>query len=138
MNRTISAQRLDGTKLIRLSETTYDVDVLDQRFRYSPSALRVDTEQTTLGATYSSTHLEEELDAAGTIIPPALNIARTFTVEAVDESVTVPAGTFSCVRLRRDTVGGASKTYWFARGVGKVREVGGQIEVLAAYTLVEE
>ncbi|MCK6466513.1 MAG: hypothetical protein L6Q93_16950, partial [Phycisphaerae bacterium] len=32
LNRTISVQRLDGTKLVRASEVTYDVDVLDQCF----------------------------------------------------------------------------------------------------------
>ena len=28
-----------------------------------------------------------------------------------------------------------SKTYWFVRGVGKIREVGGQVEELSAWEL---
>ena len=55
--------------------------------------------------------------------------------------VTVPAGTFSTIRLRRQVlVGagggeGADKTFWFAEGIGKIKETGGQTEELSAYSL---
>lgn len=51
---------------------------------------------------------------------------HTFEVLAVDEEVTVPAGTFDCVKIERvRTVGaesGALVWYWYAPGIGKVRE----------------
>jgi hypothetical protein len=51
---------------------------------------------------------------------------HTFEVLAVDEEVTVPAGTFNCVKVERvRTLGaeaGALVWYWYAPGVGKVRE----------------
>ena len=51
---------------------------------------------------------------------------HTFEVVAIGEEVTVPAGTFECVKIERvRTVGaeaGALAIFWFAPGVGKVRE----------------
>jgi hypothetical protein len=53
--------------------------------------------------------------------------------------VAVPAGTFCALRVRRvtsTTLGGSDKTYWFARGVGKVKEEGGnQREELTDHAL---
>ena len=46
--------------------------------------------------------------------------------------------TFRAVRVRRDTAGGPSKTFWYVAGVGKVREVGGQTEELQSYEVKEE
>jgi len=54
----------------------------------------------------------------------------TFTVAAVGEQVTVPAGTFGCVRVEERweeaVVGGAPITHviksWYARGVGLVKD----------------
>jgi hypothetical protein len=52
--------------------------------------------------------------------------AHTYEVLAVDEPITVPAGTFNCVKVERvRTLGaeaGALVWFWFAPGVGKVRE----------------
>ncbi|MFV8751737.1 hypothetical protein ACNOYE_14425 [Nannocystaceae bacterium ST9] len=51
---------------------------------------------------------------------------HTFEVLAVGEQVSVPAGTFDCVKVERvRTVGteaGALAWFWYAPGVGKVRE----------------
>ena len=60
----------------------------------------------------------------------------TWRVVALDEMVTVPAGTFSAVVIEK--VGGTStKRYWFARGVGKVKEQSGtQLEELKSYMLM--
>ena len=49
-----------------------------------------------------------------------------YTVEAVHEMVEVPAGTFDCVQVKRvRSVGGNAGEivyFWYAQGVGKVRE----------------
>jgi hypothetical protein len=46
----------------------------------------------------------------------------------------VPAGTYRAIRIHRvgEEDGQAEKRYWFAPGVGKLREEGSQLEVLAA------
>jgi hypothetical protein len=80
--------------------------------------------------------------------------AHTFTVESVTETVKVPAGEFrDCLRVRRvralddpsidDPMAQEEqdKLYWFAAGVGKVREenvMTGSTEVLTTYDLGEE
>ena len=55
-----------------------------------------------------------------------------WTVDAVSQMVTVPAGTFRAIVLTK--AGGSSlKTYWYVPGVGKVKETGGQTEELVSY-----
>ncbi|MBI4819762.1 MAG: hypothetical protein HY791_26040 [Deltaproteobacteria bacterium] len=132
-NRTVSIQRLDGARLVRVSEESFANGALVERIHFEPPALRVDTHTPKLGDTYSTTHDEILVDGDGDPIGPRLHKSTTFLVEAIDESVTVPAGTFSTVRIRRTVVGGSAKTYWFAEGVGKVKEVGGQTESLVSY-----
>lgn len=66
-------------------------------------------------------------------------IRDLWTVLSVDESVTVPAGTFRSISLRLVGNSGASvKTLWYARGVGKVKqtEEGGTTEELTSYRLL--
>lgn len=50
------------------------------------------------------------------------------------EEVTVIAGTFTCMHIRR--TGSHVQDYWYARGVGKIKETGSnaQAEELMAYT----
>lgn len=137
-NRTESIQYMEGTKLVRAFEESWDDGELEERARYTPAALRLDTALLPLGTTYEAVHLEEHLDANGIVIPPATSKDETFFVEAVDESVTVPAGTFTAVRIRREVVGGSTKTYWYVAGVGKIKEVGGQTESLVSSDVSEE
>lgn len=56
-------------------------------------------------------------------------------VVAASERVTVPAGTFDCVRIARvnPDKAGSERTYWLAAGVGKVREEGERVEELVSY-----
>jgi hypothetical protein len=136
--RVVSHQALDGDKLVRAREKTYNGNFLIEDLRFTPWALRVDLGATELGATYQSVHTEEVLDANGEVVPPTIMKTQTFFVEAVDDTINVPAGMFRCVRVRRDTTGGPSKTFWFAPGVGKVRETGGQTEDLSSYEVEDE
>ncbi|EAU62156.1 hypothetical protein [Stigmatella aurantiaca] len=47
----------------------------------------------------------------------------------------MPAGTFQAVVLQK-AGGGTAKTYWFVRGIGKVKEEGGQTEELVRYEVL--
>lgn len=51
------------------------------------------------------------------------------------EPVTVIAGSYTALHVRRTSSGGTIQDYWYVRGVGKVKEVGGaQTEELISFT----
>lgn len=102
---------------------------------YDPAKLNVDESaaKTTLGAKWAEEYKETKVSKSG--VPSTSTKSDAWSVEAVDEEVTVPAGTFRAVVLQR-TGGGAPKKFWFVRGVGKVKETDGpQTEELVSYQL---
>lgn len=139
--RVAEDQRLDG-ELVYSAE--YDPGFL--RF----SAAWVDGE---IGFEETRTYDRTETEAGMEPKDPQPR-AHTFTVESVSETVIVPAGGFfDCLRVRRQRALDDSsiddptsqeeqdKLYWFAAGVGKVREenvMTGSTEVLVTYDLGEE
>lgn len=131
-SETVSVQRVEGTALVRESEVSTEDGVVVERVRFSPPSVRVDLMISELGASYEASFTEEHLDEAGNITRTTPKMQR-FIIEAVDELIDVPAGEMRAVRVRRDTEGSSSKTYWYVRGVGKIREVGGQVEELSAW-----
>lgn len=126
----------DCTAVTRHREQTYDGagTLVSDQF-YVPGKLRVDetAAHTMLGATWTSAYTEVEVDpVVGTT---TTSKDETWIVEGVDEPVTVPAGTFNALRVRKTTSGAADKTYWFVLGVGKVKEQGEQVEDLVSYSI---
>jgi hypothetical protein len=106
---------------------------------YSPYNLRIDEspDKLTAGAmwqlSYTDAHTSPKKGAKTTMV------TENWSTDAVNETVTVPAGTFSAVRITRtDTSsGGSAKTQWFVPGVGKIREQNntGHLEVLTTYQI---
>lgn len=107
---------------------------------YDPYKLRVDDSDahSTLGASWTEDYTEVVTDVVngGTTMQPK---TETWSIEAIDEVLTVPAGTFNTMRVHRISMantGGSDKMYWFARGVGKVKEASvDRIEELSSYTI---
>ena len=107
-----------------------------------PSQMRLDETPAHLaaGVTWQEPiTITQTLPAGGA--PITAQVTVTWTVDAVNESVTVPAGTFSCLRVHRveppstvDTTGG-DNVFWFARGVGKVKETGPELHELLGYNI---
>lgn len=126
----------DCTAVTRHREQTLDGagTLITDQF-YVPGKLRVDESvaHTALGASWSIAYTEVEVDPISGTTTRSKD--ETWTVEGVDESVTVPAGTFTALRVRKITSGNADKTYWFVKGVGKVKELGGQTEDLRSYSI---
>lgn len=94
---------------------------------YDPGFTRVDDAWTEPGGKgerrYERTEVHPmEVDPLPDVEPRG----HVFNVLAVDEEVTVPAGTFSCIAVERIRTTGASAgervLLWYAAGVGKVRE----------------
>jgi len=106
---------------------------------YSPYNLRVDEapEHLTEGAKWQLTYQDDHTSAKKP--PKSTTTTEDWSTDAVSETVTVPAGTFSAVRITRtDTAtGGSAKTQWFVPGVGKIREQNntGHLEELTSYQM---
>jgi hypothetical protein len=108
---------------------------------YAPSKLRIDTTAAHLvaGVTYMETYTETLTDATMGNATSSTSKPFRWKVVSATESVTVPAGTFTTVHLQKSNgnTGTVDKDYWFARGVGKIKETSaaGRVELLAAYHL---
>ena len=114
--------------------------------RYDPAFLRydeawlTDQQQVTLDDAWVQTCVFSSV--AKTCAAGAVKTGTTthqFTVLSASTSVSVPAGTFDAVEIQRvDPNTSEIKRYWFARGVGKVRDEApatGEITELTGYTI---
>ena len=134
---TRSVQMIKDGKLVRVSEEGIEAGQVSARFRFDPYGLRIDSTRTTAGAEYTDEHTKIEVDENGQEVARVEKV-HDFKIESAAEIVTVPAGTFTCVRVRRERGSGGAKTYWYAPGVGKVKETGLQTEELIEVKLAGE
>lgn len=133
---TVSWQEDRCTSIVRHREQSYDAaSIMESDQFFMPSKLRIDetAEHLVVGARWTVTYEELEVDpVAG---ETRVSKDETWSVEGIDEQVTVPAGTFTTIHLRKITSGEADKRFWFAAGVGKIKEEGEQREELRAFDL---
>ena len=135
---TVGWQQDTGQAIVRHHERSYDAtDALVDEEWYDPFKIRLDEApaRLLLDAQFTEEYQEAHIDALGVEVVDTRGV--DWTVEAVDDVITVPAGTFTCIRVRHvgTMVGQSDKQFWFALGVGKVRELGAQLEELTAYSL---
>jgi hypothetical protein len=128
----VNWQQDTGTSVVRHREQFLDTSgALTSDHVYTPSKLRLDESaaHTTVGATWTETFTDASVSTA--------SITVHWTVDAVDESVTVPAGTFKCLRVHSVESGslGYDSTFWYARNVGKVKESGTETRNLVGYSI---
>lgn len=131
---TTSLQIIRDGVLYRLEEQGYRNDLLVENDRYVPGSIRIDSNKVKTGDTYESRFTKQNLDSQGNVIG-SIEVVNTFTVESGNEPLDVPAGRFNCVRVRRESNDETTKTYWYAPGLGKVKEIGGQTEELLQYSV---
>ncbi len=134
---TVSWQQDTGDSIVRLAEADF-VGLTTSREDFDPGRIRVDetAAHTVEGASWTQEYTEYVSENGGAVMATAKT--ETWTVMGVNEVVTVPAGEFCTLHLRRTStaggIDGSDKAYWFARDVGKVQEVSvGQTETLTAY-----
>ena len=136
MDKTESWQAEVDGKIVRYRERSYAAadGQLELEEHWDPYKLRIDGTQLAVGATYTEEYSETKLMVGAA--PVTATSSDTWRVVAVDEMVTVPAGTFSAVVIEK--VGGTStKRYWFVRGIGKVKEQSGtQLEELTRFEVM--
>jgi hypothetical protein len=137
--KTVSWQEDQGACVQRHREqekTLADVITVDQVF--VPAKLRVDASAARLsvGASWTESYSEISTNPSTGQTTTVAKV-QTWTVEALAESVTVPAGTFTCLKVRRkgNDAGQSDKVFWFAKGVGKIKEIGDQTEELMAFSM---
>lgn len=130
---TVSYLRKEGDRVLRFQQDDFDTTgTLERTTLYDPAQIRIDEseEHIAADAEWDEAYTETTIEAA---VETSLETVDHWTVLAVDDACESPMGTFECIRLRRTrTQGGvAEKEFHFARGVGKVREVGSnQLEEL--------
>ncbi|HYX90351.1 MAG TPA: hypothetical protein VE782_02215, partial [Myxococcaceae bacterium] len=134
---TLSWQQDLGRSVVRLREKNFDNSgALVQEIDFDPFKLRLDEcpEHTTAGATWAATFTETDITGSST---STTSKSEQWTVDGVDVPITVPAGTFTTLNVSRMNPNGKRRQYWFAKGVGKVKEVSdtGVMESLSAYTV---
>jgi hypothetical protein len=134
---TISWQEDTGESIVRHREQDQAGSTQTDEI-YNPGKLRMDDSaaHTVAGAQWDLAYEEVITDGTGTT-----TVAKTenWNVVAVDTMITVPAGTFCTIQVHRTsrvgTTVGSEKTYWFTRGIGKIKEEGdSQIEELVQFT----
>lgn len=135
---TINWQQDTGTAVVRHREQFADATgAVVSDYLYDPSKLRLDESPThiALPAAWTETY-SDVLTRAGFTTPKTTPIVADWTVVGVDESVTVAAGTFSCLHVRRvEAATGYDSHFWFARNIGKVKESGAELHELVGYSI---
>lgn len=134
----VAYQGYDGDLAVRYAQTSYDAAgaMLDVQ-AMSPYRLKLDESAAHMiaGAAYSETFSITTSDSTGTMTNAKV---ENWQVVSMAEEVTVLAGTFTAMHVRRVNPSGDSdktKDYWFVSGTGKVKETGGgQDEELVSYT----
>jgi hypothetical protein len=138
MDLTVSWQLLVGERVLRYREQSFSASTGDLELdeHWDPHKIHFDgsAEHIVANATWLEEYQETKLPVGGA--PETATARDRWTVIAVDEEVTVPAGTFSALVLTK--AGGTSlKTYYYVRGVGKVKEEGTQTEELESFEVNE-
>jgi hypothetical protein len=137
-NGDLSWQAVVDGRVVRLRETSIDGKTgrIKNEQTWDPPRLRIDETDahTAAGASWvepAYTEYDTDWDSdgdGGVVVPDGGATTKTgikdlWSVASPGETVTVPAGTFKALLLRRVGDSGATiKNYWFARGVGLVKQ----------------
>lgn len=130
-----------GTAAVRVHKEIKDSNGTLEIVDYDPGFVRADDKWDTAGFIEEILYERVATDGAG-LNPKIEARGHTYEILALNEVVTVEAGTFNCIKVQRTrTVGtsaGDNATFWHARGIGKVREerpIEGRIEELASVSI---
>jgi hypothetical protein len=126
--RADSLLRKEDGQVLRFEQQDFDLNgVLERTTVYDPARLRIDESDARIadGATFTDSYQETTTDAVGGGVVTAA-VVDEWEVLGVDVSCESVLGSFECIQLRRvRTAGGTSdKQFFFALGIGKVKEVG--------------
>jgi hypothetical protein len=132
---TISLTRREGDRVLRFEQEDRDATgALERTTIYNPPQIRIDEspERIEVDATWNEQYTETVLGPEGDM-QTQIETTDQVQILGVDIPCDSPMGEFRCLRVRRTRIEGgvAEKEYLFARGIGKIREVGAnQLEEL--------
>jgi hypothetical protein len=142
-DETVSWQARVGTRVVRYREQAFsktEPGKLELEEHWAPYKLRVDEspEHTTVGAIWTETDQETNIPVGGTSSTVA--VTEQWKVATDRLAVTVLGKSYEVMIVTKTSnpTGDmpATKTYWWARGIGKVKEIGAnQTEELMSYQL---
>lgn len=126
-------------RILRYRERSYDATSgnLELEEHWAPAKLHIDgtEEHTAADASWLETYQETKLPVG--LTATTHEVHERWTVLESDATLEVPAGTFEHVIHLQKVGGSSTKEYWYARGVGKLKETGSQTEELTEYQLGE-
>ncbi|MET0389201.1 MAG: hypothetical protein ABW321_24730 [Polyangiales bacterium] len=128
-----------GATIVRYREQSFDRadGNVELEEHWDPYKIHIDgsADHTKAGASWLEDYEETKAPAVGSPIVAAER--DRWTVDQPDVTVEVPAGKFEHAIVFTKAGAGDQKMYWYVRGVGKVKETGGQTEELESYTVAE-
>jgi hypothetical protein len=128
----------DGLRTVRYRELSYSASTgaLELEEHWDPPRLRIDDHHVVADGPWEETYTEWKTPADDTA-PSSAERTDRWSVQSDAVMMTVPAGAFSTMMVKRDPLNASTtdKVYWFARGIGKIREAGGQTEELVDCTV---
>jgi hypothetical protein len=135
-DKTVSWQAVEGTSVLRYREVAYSAmtGMAELEEHWVPSKLHIHSAPEFKKAGHKWVEMYQETKTMTGMAPVTDTAADNWSVDGVDVSVTVPAGTFKAVVFVKASPSG-QKTYWYVPGVGKVKETGGQTEELASFEI---
>jgi hypothetical protein len=143
-DQTISWQAQVGDMVVRYREQSFAASTgkLELEEYWQPYKVHIDgaADHTQTGAMwavhYEETKVKVVDDVLGTpSTAPTDDAWKILNASSEHVGVTVPAGTFEDPVIIQKAGGSSLKTYWYVRGIGKVKESGGQTEDLASFTV---
>lgn len=132
----VSWQKEKDGVVYRVREEDHKADTLARVTTWTPAAMKSLAMERPEGWSVVSSLTEVTRYPGGTKADDTDKKKYTWSVVAVNETVTTPAGTFSnAIRLQRKREDKAEpvRTYWLVPGIGKVKETGERTEELTAY-----
>jgi hypothetical protein len=134
-DQTISWQLAIGDKVVRYREQSFGATTgkVELEEHWDPYKLHVDgtADHTRAGASWLEDYKETKMPLGGAASTSTEH--DRWSVDQVGATVTVPAGTFMNAIVLTKAGGADLKTYWYVRGIGKIKETGGQTEELVSY-----
>jgi hypothetical protein len=122
--------------VVRLREEDRKAGTLARVTTWSPATVKAISREQSLGWTFTSDI--RELTRLGDGSTEDKDKTYIWHVEAVNETVTTPAGTFTnAIRLKRarGDKENQERTYWLVPGIGKVKEDGERLEELVSHDI---